>query len=172
MASRTVFLTVLLLIAVSLLPTIRPADAQISIPGINIGSGGVSTTNPGSVTVGGTTILSNGTILGSDGQPITPTVNPDGSTTAGGITVYPNGTITNSDGTIVNPGTGVTIPGGVSIGTGGVQTPGVTVNTDGTVSVNPQGLTPPAPKAAGFLSSPTRAATGLMSLFAALLFFA
>ncbi|GJP46011.1 hypothetical protein CLOM_g5354 [Closterium sp. NIES-68] len=159
MASRTAFLPVLLLLAASLPAIVKPAEAQISIPGVNLGSGGISTTNPGSVTAGGTQIFSNGTFLGSDGQQITPTVNPDGSATAGGVTVYPNGTVTNSDGTVV------TLPGGVTIGTGGLQTPGVTVNPDGTVTVN-------APKPAGFLASPVSAATGLVSLLSALLFFA
>ncbi|CAI5934519.1 unnamed protein product [Closterium sp. NIES-64] len=182
MASRPLMLTVLLL-AAALSPAVnlavaQPSNGKVQIPGVTIGpdgsvSGdGYSTdAGDGSVTVDGTTFFPNGTIVNSDGQAITPTTNADGSVSAGGFTVYPNGTVS-SDGTTVNPGGGITLPGGVNIstgGAGGIQTPGFSVNPDGTVTVNQ--AAPPAPKLAGSLTSPASIATGLLAvLLAALLF--
>ncbi|CAI5469615.1 unnamed protein product [Closterium sp. Yama58-4] len=185
MASSPFLLSVLLLLAAALSPAINLAGAQppngtVQIPGVTVGpdgsvSGdGYSTdAGDGSVTVDGTTFFPNGTIVNSDGQAITPTTNADGSVSAGGFTVYPNGTVT-SDGTTVNPGGGITLPGGLNIstgGAGGIQTPGFSVNPDGTVTVKQ--AAPPAPKPAGSLVSPASTSTGLFTtLLAVLLFYA
>ncbi|CAI5460281.1 unnamed protein product [Closterium sp. Yama58-4] len=164
----------LLLLAAALSPAVNLAVAQTVTVGPNgsVNGNGYSTdAEDGSVTVNGTTFFPNGTILNGDGQTITPTTNADGSVSAGGFTVYPNGTVT-SDGTTVNPGGGITLPGGLNIstgGAGGIQTPGFSVNPDGTVTVKQ--AAPPAPKTAGSLACPASISISLFTTLLATLLF-
>ncbi|CAI5482472.1 unnamed protein product [Closterium sp. Yama58-4] len=96
-----------------------------------------------SITVGGYTAFSNGTVYDSSGKAVTPTKNADGSQTVGGYTLYSNGTITGPDGQVLY-GTGA--DGSKKIG-------GTVVYPNGTYADSSGKLVQPVPNADGTAST-------------------